>query len=124
MFECLLLTLSETGFPKRLFEEYLPILGPTHGLGCLGVFQALYVIRYPIDEEADIQNRCSSPLPLLRALPSGLKLVVVHHRLFQHNCRKLERLVPRDEADQKGLIFRSKSKPKRLIFSWENASTL
>jgi hypothetical protein len=43
VFECLLLTFSETGFPKRLFEEYLPILGPAHGLGCLGVFQALYV---------------------------------------------------------------------------------
>lgn len=39
--ECLLLTTSEVGIPKRLFEEYLPILGPAHGLGCLGVFQAL-----------------------------------------------------------------------------------
>ena len=43
VFECLLLTMSEVGIPKRLFEEYLPILGPAHGLGCLGVFQALYV---------------------------------------------------------------------------------
>lgn len=41
--ECLLLTLSEVGVPKRLFEESLPILGPAHGLGALGVFQALYV---------------------------------------------------------------------------------
>jgi hypothetical protein len=41
VFECILLTLSEVGFPKRLFEELLPILGPAHGLGCLGVFQAL-----------------------------------------------------------------------------------
>jgi len=48
VFECLLLTLSETGFPKPLFEEYLPILGPAHGLGCLGVFQALYVISYNV----------------------------------------------------------------------------
>lgn len=41
VFECLLLTLSEIGIPKRLFEEYIPILGPAHGLGCLGCFQAL-----------------------------------------------------------------------------------
>ena len=41
VFECLLLTMSEIGIPKVLFEEYLPILGPAHGLGCLGVFQAL-----------------------------------------------------------------------------------
>lgn len=33
--------MSEVGVPKVLFEEYLPILGPAHGLGCLGVFQAL-----------------------------------------------------------------------------------
>jgi len=100
VFECLLLTLSETGFPKRLFEEYLPILGPAHGLGCLGVFQALYVISYQVPHlEADIQDRSKGPLSLLRALSPGLKLVVVHHRLFQHNCRKLERLLPRDEAD-------------------------
>jgi len=90
VFECLLLTLSETGFP-RLFEEYLPILGPAHGLGCLGVFQALYVISYASQwgEEADIQDRSTSPLSLLRALPSGLKLATIHHRVFQHHRRKL-----------------------------------
>jgi hypothetical protein len=37
----MLLTLSEIGIPKRLFEDFLPILGPAHGLGCLGVFEAL-----------------------------------------------------------------------------------
>ena len=41
VFECMLLTLSEIGVPKRIFENFLPILGPAHGLGCLGVFQAL-----------------------------------------------------------------------------------
>jgi hypothetical protein len=84
VFECLLLTLSETGFPKRLFEEYLPILGPAHGLGCLGVFQALYVLSYTsqVGEEADIQDRRPSALSLLRTLPSSLKLVTIHHRLF------------------------------------------
>jgi hypothetical protein len=93
VFECLLLTMSETGFPKRLFEEYLPILGPAHGLGCLGVFQALYVLSYTsqVGEEADIQDRSTSPLALLRALPSSLKLVTIHHRLFQHYRSKLLR---------------------------------
>jgi hypothetical protein len=90
VFECLLLTLSETGFPKRLFEEYLPILGPAHGLGCLGVFQALYVISFRISPlSADEQDRSSSPLSLLRALPSSLQLVTIHHRVFQHYRRKL-----------------------------------
>ncbi|EIW73472.1 hypothetical protein TREMEDRAFT_67381 [Tremella mesenterica DSM 1558] len=41
IFECLLLTFAEIGFPKRLFEEFIPILGPAHGVGCLGVFEAL-----------------------------------------------------------------------------------
>nr|XP_031861305.1 uncharacterized protein CI109_003277 [Kwoniella shandongensis]KAA5528377.1 hypothetical protein CI109_003277 [Kwoniella shandongensis] len=40
-FECILLTMSEIGVPRRIFEEFIPILGPGHGLGCLGVFQAL-----------------------------------------------------------------------------------
>lgn len=40
-FECLLLVLSELGIPRKIFETFLPILGPAHGLGCLGVFQAL-----------------------------------------------------------------------------------
>jgi len=52
VFECLLLTLSEMGVPKRLFEEFLPILGPAHGLGCLGVFQALYVLSLPNKAQA------------------------------------------------------------------------
>ncbi len=41
VFECMLLTLSEVGVPKRFFEQFLPILGPAHGLGSLGAFQAL-----------------------------------------------------------------------------------
>ena len=41
VFECILLTLSEIGVPKMLFESFIPVLGPQHGLGCLGVFEAL-----------------------------------------------------------------------------------
>jgi hypothetical protein len=41
VFECILLTLSEVGIPRKFFENYMPVLGPSHGLGCLGVFQAL-----------------------------------------------------------------------------------
>lgn len=41
MLECILLTASEVGFPRRLFEDFIPVLGPAFGLGALGVFQAL-----------------------------------------------------------------------------------
>lgn len=43
VFECVLLTVSELGVPRRLFEEFIPILGPAHGLGGLGVFECLSV---------------------------------------------------------------------------------
>jgi hypothetical protein len=41
VFACLLLGMSEVGIPRRLFEEAVPVLGPAHGLGCLGVFECL-----------------------------------------------------------------------------------
>lgn len=39
----MILIAAEIGFPRKLFETFLPMLGPEHGLGCLGAFQTLYV---------------------------------------------------------------------------------
>ena len=50
---CLVLTLSEIGIPKKLFENFVPILGPAHGLGALGVFQCLSVDIDPMHVYAD-----------------------------------------------------------------------
>lgn len=36
-----LLIAAEVGFPRKLFEMFLPMLGPGHGLGCLGALQTL-----------------------------------------------------------------------------------
>ena len=39
--ETVLLIAAEVGFPRQLFQIFLPMLGPEHGLGCLGAFQTL-----------------------------------------------------------------------------------
>lgn len=41
--ETMLLIAAEVGFPRKIFETFLPMLGPEHGLGCLGAFQTLCV---------------------------------------------------------------------------------
>ncbi|ORX37317.1 hypothetical protein BD324DRAFT_625675 [Kockovaella imperatae] len=95
VFECILLTLSEIGIPKRLFENFLPILGPAHGLGCLGIFQALI--------GAQVLSHYSTTFP---QVSSWL--------LFIIGCLNI----------LAGLVFRSGGKTKRLIFSWENVTSL
>lgn len=95
VFECLLLTFAEVGFPKRLFEDFVPVLGPGHGLGCLGVFQALIGAQV-LSHYCDLFPQVTSWL------------------LFIIGCLNIVA----------GLVFRSKAKPKRLIFSWENVSSL
>lgn len=39
--ETMLLIAAEVGFPRSLFQTSLPMLGPEHGLGCLGALQTL-----------------------------------------------------------------------------------
>ncbi|KAK4686137.1 hypothetical protein P7C73_g3994, partial [Tremellales sp. Uapishka_1] len=113
IFECLLLVLSEVGFPKRLFEEYMPVLGPAHGLGVLGIFQALqvFVICFPSS--------------LLIHIPRSIGTQVLSHycELFPQVSSWLLFIIGCLNV-LAGMIFRQESKSKRLIFSWENASTL
>ncbi|ORY25655.1 hypothetical protein BCR39DRAFT_499043 [Naematelia encephala] len=95
IFECILLTLSEIGVPKRFLEEFVPVLGPAHGLGCLGVFQALI--------GAQVLSHYCDLFPQVTAW-----------LLFIVGCLNIVA----------GLMFRHKSKTRRLIFSWENVSSL
>jgi hypothetical protein len=46
----------------------------------------------------------------------------LHRRLFQHGCCKSYPL--QTLTNDQGIIFRSSSKRRRLIFSWENVSQL
>ncbi|OXG34748.1 hypothetical protein C359_06205 [Cryptococcus neoformans Bt120] len=93
--ECLLLIMSEVGVPRPLFENYIPMLGPAYGLGCLGVFQALIGVQV-LSHYCDLFPQVSSWL------------------LFIIGCFNI--LV--------GIFFREGAKRKRLIFSWENVSSL
>ncbi|WRT64073.1 uncharacterized protein IL334_001001 [Kwoniella shivajii] len=95
IFECVLLTMSEIGIPRRLFEEWIPILGPAHGLGCLGVFQALIGAQV-LSHYCDLFPQISSWL------------------LFIVGCLNI----------LAGIFFRGSAKKKRLVFSWENVSSL
>ncbi|WVQ85460.1 hypothetical protein IAT38_007625 [Cryptococcus sp. DSM 104549] len=95
LFECLLLVMSEIGVPRRLFEEFIPILGPGYGLGGLGVFQALIGAQV-------LSHYCE----LFPQVSSWLLFIV--------GCFNI--LV--------GIFLRDGAKKKRLIFSWENVSSL
>ncbi|OCF33235.1 hypothetical protein I316_04976 [Kwoniella heveanensis BCC8398] len=95
VFECTLLTMSEIGIPRRLFEEWIPILGPAHGLGPLGVFQALIGAQV-LSHYYDLFPQVSSWL------------------LFIVGCFNI----------LSGIFLRAGAKKKRLIFSWENVSSL
>ncbi|WVR05821.1 hypothetical protein IAU60_002846 [Kwoniella sp. DSM 27419] len=95
IFECVLLTMSEVGVPRRLFEEWIPILGPAHGLGGLGVFQALLGAQV-LSHYCDLFPQVSSWL------------------LFIMGCFNI----------LAGIFLRAGAKKKRLIFSWENVSSL
>lgn len=39
--QCIILVLSEIGWPQRFFEHFLPVLGLNHGVGILGAMQVL-----------------------------------------------------------------------------------
>lgn len=45
IFQIIILTLSEIGWPIHLFDRYFPVLGPDFGLGVLGIFQCLLSIQ-------------------------------------------------------------------------------
>ncbi|RSH91025.1 hypothetical protein EHS25_010201 [Saitozyma podzolica] len=95
VFECILLILSEVGIPRKFFENFMPVLGPAHGLGCLGVFQCLIGAQV-LSHYCDLFPQVSS---WLLFIIGGLNIVA-------------------------GVVLRAKAKERQLIFSWENVSSL
>jgi len=41
IFQVIALILAEVEWPTIFFEHYFPVLGPSFGLGALGIFQSL-----------------------------------------------------------------------------------
>ncbi|THG95326.1 hypothetical protein EW026_g6308 [Hermanssonia centrifuga] len=53
IFQCIILILSECSWPSQFFSSYFPVLGPSFGLGALGVIQCLLgaaVLSHHVDE--------------------------------------------------------------------------
>jgi len=93
IFQVIALILAEVEWPTIFFEHYFPVLGPSFGLGALGIFQSLIgaaILSHHVDE---------------------FDLVAAFF-LFSIGC--LNMLL--------GLIFREKAKEKRSITSWRSES--
>ncbi|EIW51797.1 uncharacterized protein TRAVEDRAFT_61490 [Trametes versicolor FP-101664 SS1] len=89
IFQVVVLILSEIGWPAAFFDRFFPVLGPTFGLGALGIFQCLIgatVLSHHVDDFT----------------------LVAAFFLFALGC--LNMLL--------GLVFREKAKEKRSIMSW------
>lgn len=88
----ILLVLAEIGYPDRLFITFIPTLGPSHGLGTLGVMQAFIAASV-------LSHHCS-----LFPQVSAWMLFVIG---------VFDALV--------GIFMREKAKSTRAIFRWERA---
>jgi hypothetical protein len=89
IFQTILLLLSELSWPSSFFNHYFPVLGPSFGLGALGIFQCLI--------GATVLSQHTDDFTLVSAF-----------FLFSIGCLNI----------LLGLIFRDKAKTKRSILSW------
>lgn len=85
--------LSELSWPDRFFEAYFPVLGPSFGLGALGVIQCLL--------GAAVLSHHVSEFPLVSAF-----------LVFSIGCLNIFL----------GLIFRERAKTKRSIKGWKEGN--
>jgi len=93
IFQVIALLLAEIGWPSVFFEAYFPVLGPSFGLGALGIFQGLIgaaILSHHVDDFS----------------------LVSAFFLFAVGC--LNMLL--------GLIFRESAKDKRSLTSWRSES--
>jgi len=91
IFQVIILFLSELGWPSAFFERYFPVLGPTFGLGALGIFECLIgatILSHHVDDFS----------------------LVSAFFLFSLGCVNI----------LLGLIFRERAKEKRSIMQWRN----
>jgi len=93
IFQVIALILAEMGWPSVFFERYFPVLGPSFGLGALGIFQGLIgaaILSHHVDDFS----------------------LVSAFFLFSIGCLNIFL----------GLIFRESAKDKRSITSWRSES--
>ncbi|EGN95761.1 hypothetical protein SERLA73DRAFT_113455 [Serpula lacrymans var. lacrymans S7.3] len=91
IFQVIILVLSEVGWPAVFFDRFFPVLGPSFGLGALGIFQCLI--------GASVLSQRVDDFTLVAAF-----------FLFSLGC--LNMLL--------GLIFRESAKARRSITSWRS----
>lgn len=89
--QCVVLILSELGWPEQFFVNYLPVLGPSYGVGILGAMQVFL--------GAAVLSHHVPTFALVSAF-----------FLFSIGCLNI----------LLGLIFRASIKEKRLLLSWRN----
>ncbi|KAF8598574.1 hypothetical protein BDV93DRAFT_609760 [Ceratobasidium sp. AG-I] len=89
--QCIVLILSEFGWPEAFFVNFLPVLGPDHGVGILGAMQVFL--------GAAVLSHHVPTFALVSAF-------------FLFSIGILNILL--------GLIFRSSIKERRMILSWRN----
>ncbi|EIW84771.1 hypothetical protein CONPUDRAFT_134679 [Coniophora puteana RWD-64-598 SS2] len=89
IFQVLTLILSEVGWPSAFFDRFFPVLGPSFGLGALGIFQGLI--------GASVLSQHVDDFTLVAAF-----------FLFVLGC--LNMLL--------GLVFRESAKERRSITAW------
>ena len=89
--QCIILVLAELGFPQSFFINFLPVLGPGHGVGILGAMQVFL--------GAAVLSHHVPTFALVSAF-----------FLFAVGCLNIIL----------GLVFRSKIHERRAILSWRN----
>ncbi|KAG9074744.1 hypothetical protein FS749_013665 [Ceratobasidium sp. UAMH 11750] len=89
--QCIVLILSELGWPQAFFVNFLPVLGPNYGVGILGAMQVFL--------GAAVLSHHVPTFALVSAF-----------FLFAIGCLNI----------LLGLIFRASIKEKRLLLSWKN----
>ncbi|QRV82841.1 hypothetical protein RhiJN_10856 [Ceratobasidium sp. AG-Ba] len=89
--QCIILILSELGWPESFFVNYLPVLGPSYGVGILGAMQVFL--------GAAVLSHHVPTFALVSAF-------------FLFSIGILNILL--------GLILRASLKEKRLLLSWKN----
>ncbi|KZV82203.1 hypothetical protein EXIGLDRAFT_730009 [Exidia glandulosa HHB12029] len=95
IFEIMILFLSEVGWPQKFFSTFFPVLGPDFGVGALGIFECLI--------GASILSHRVNEFALVSAF-----------FLFAVGCLNIFF----------GLVFREKSKTKRMLTEWHDKPTL
>lgn len=108
--------------PKRIFSYFIPMLGPEHGLGCLGILQTLCVYLTTFNLTCSIAAVVLSAYCELFAQVSSWLLFIVGC----FNIIVVSRVAATHSVFNffQGIFLRDTARPKRSLFSWENYANL